>query len=52
MAGFEIVSFPYCPTDKVIDGIDSAEGVYINFLQVVAPRFFCQCSASGRTKWR
>jgi agmatine deiminase len=34
LAGFEIVPFPYCPTGEVIDGIASAEGVYINYLQV------------------
>jgi len=34
LAGLEIVPFPYVPTDNVIDGIDSSEGVYINFLQV------------------
>ena len=31
--GFELVPFPYRPTDKVLSGIASAEGVYINFLQ-------------------
>jgi agmatine deiminase len=31
---FEVVPFPYCPTGDVFDGIDSAEGVYINFLQI------------------
>jgi agmatine deiminase len=34
LARFEIIPFPYCPCAEVIDGIDSAEGVYINFLQV------------------
>jgi agmatine deiminase len=32
--GFEMIAFPYRPTGKVLDGIASAEGVYINFLQV------------------
>ena len=31
--GFEVVPFPYCPTGKIVEGIDSAVGVYINFLQ-------------------
>jgi agmatine deiminase len=31
--GFELIPFPYCPTDRVTDGIPSAEGVYVNFLE-------------------
>ena len=31
--GFELVPFPYCPSDDVTNGIPSADGVYINFLQ-------------------
>ena len=31
--GFDIVPFPYCPTGKIIEGIDSAVGAYVNFLQ-------------------
>jgi len=34
LRGFELVPFPYCPTGEVVDGIESAEGVYINFLQI------------------
>ena len=30
---FDLVPFPYCPTNRVIDGIASAEGCYINFLK-------------------
>ncbi len=34
LSGFTLVSFPYCPTGEVINGMESAEGVYINFLQI------------------
>ena len=34
LRGFDLVPVPYCPTGNVIDGIDSAEGVYTNFLQI------------------
>jgi len=41
--GLEIIPFPYCPTNKVVNGIPSAVGVYINFLQIegliVCPTF-------------
>jgi agmatine deiminase len=32
--GLDWIKMPYCPSGKVIDGIPSAEGNYINFLQV------------------
>jgi agmatine deiminase len=34
LSPLEIIPFPYCPTGERIDGIDSAVGVYLNFLQV------------------
>ncbi len=41
--GFDVVAFPYRPSYKTIDGIPSASGVYINFLQtrdtIMVPAF-------------
>ncbi len=34
LPGFALVPFPYCPVNEKKDGIDSAKGVYINFLQI------------------
>jgi agmatine deiminase len=31
--GFGLVPFPYRPSDEIVNGMPSAEGVYINFLQ-------------------
>jgi agmatine deiminase len=39
LTGFELVPFPYCPTHIVTDGIASAVGVYINFLQIAGTIF-------------
>ena len=33
--GFETILFPYQPSDEIFDGIPSASGVYINFLQTM-----------------
>jgi len=30
--GFDLVPFPYCPSDRIVNGIPVADGVYINFL--------------------
>ena len=37
--GFELVPFPYSPSDDVFNGMPSAEGIYINFLQTTKQIF-------------
>jgi len=41
--GFDVITFPYRPSYKTSDGIPSASGVYINFLQtmdtIIVPAF-------------
>jgi agmatine deiminase len=39
LKGFELIPLPYVATGEVFDGIDSAEGVYINFLCTVGTLF-------------
>jgi agmatine deiminase len=34
LRGFETIELPYCPTEKEIAGIATAEGVYVNYLQL------------------